>query len=337
MDYQQVQTQIRQGQYALYYLFFGEETMLSRNLVRQMEEGLLQDSLKDFNYAVFDGETAGLVEVINSANTLPVFCTKRLVVVKNAPWFDASIEGTGEEELLLAYLENPSPTTCLVFLAGDKVDARRRPYKTLAKKGIVLKTSFPKRGRERAHFIREWLKKRGKEMDYQAQEYLLGQFEGSLELLVKELEKLELFVGERTQIRLSDMMAVTSFSDEANIFALTDALGQKEFGTAVVELRKLLDRGQEELYVLAMLIRQIRLILQADLLSEKGCPPGQLGQKMGAKQFAAIQAFKQMKNFQREELIDAMEKLLLLDVAMKTGQGESATLFEKTLMEICFP
>ncbi|HHX51488.1 MAG TPA: DNA polymerase III subunit delta, partial [Clostridia bacterium] len=146
MDYQQVQTQIRQGQYALFYLFFGEETMLSRNLVRQLEEGLLQGSLKDFNYAVFDGETTGLVEVINSANTLPVFSTKRLVVVKNAPWFDAGIEGTGEEELLLAYLENPSPTTCLVFFAGDKVDARRRPYKTLAKKGIVLKTSFPKRG-----------------------------------------------------------------------------------------------------------------------------------------------------------------------------------------------
>ena len=37
-----------------------------------------------------------------------------------------------------------------------------------------------------------------------------------------------------------------------------------------------------------------------------------MGQKWG-QTVCAIQAFKQMKNFQREELIDAMEKLLLLD------------------------
>jgi DNA polymerase-3 subunit delta len=332
MDYQQVQNQIRRGQVAPLYLFFGEEAFLARHLVRLLEEQLLQGSLRDFNYALFDGDTVSLEEVINAANTLPVFSEKRLVVVKNAPWF----EGTDEEELLLAYLENPSPTTCLVFLAGDQVDARRRPYKILAKNGIVLKTSSPKKGREKVYFIREWLAKRGKKMDYQAQEYLLDKFAGSLESLVAELEKLELFVGKRSQINLADVLAVTSFSDEANIFALTDALGRKEFGTAVLELRKLLDWGREELYILAMLTRQLRLILQAGLLREKGCPPDQLGREMGVKQFAALQALKQVGNYQREELIEAMEKLLALDLALKKGQGEPATLFEKTLMEICF-
>ena len=168
MDYQQVQNQIRRGQVAPLYLFFGEEAFLARHLVRLLEEQLLQGSLRDFNYALFDGDTVSLEEVINAANTLPVFSEKRLVVVKNAPWF----EGTDEEELLLAYLENPSPTTCLVFLAGDQVDARRRPYKILAKNGIVLKTSSPKKGREKVYFIRNgW--QQGKKMDYQAQEYLL--------------------------------------------------------------------------------------------------------------------------------------------------------------------
>ena len=55
-------------------------------------------------------------------------------------------------------------------------------------------------------------------------------------------------MGKRSQINLADVLAVTSFSDEANIFALTDVLGRKEFGTAVLELRKLLDWGREELY-----------------------------------------------------------------------------------------
>ncbi|MGI6552107.1 MAG: DNA polymerase III subunit delta [Bacillota bacterium] len=336
MDYQQVQNQIRRGQVAPLYLFFGEEAFLARHLVRLLEEQLLQGSLRDFNYALFDGDTVSLEEVINAANTLPVFSEKRLVVVKNAPWF----EGTDEEELLLAYLENPSPTTCLVFLAGDQVDARRRPYKILAKNGIVLKTSSPKKGREKVYFIREWLAKRGKKMDYQAQEYLLDKFAGSLESLVAELEKLELFVGKRSQINLADVLAVTSFSDEANIFALTDALGRKEFGTAVVELRKLLDWGQRR----ALCSGDADQAVAPDsagrsVKREKGCPPGQLGREMGAKQFAALQAFETGgRIFRGKSLIEAMEKAVGDWMwRMKTGQGEPATLFEKTLMEICLP
>ena len=43
MDYQQVQNQIRRGQVAPLYLFFGEEGFLARHLVCLLEEQLLRD------------------------------------------------------------------------------------------------------------------------------------------------------------------------------------------------------------------------------------------------------------------------------------------------------
>ncbi|HEX3033436.1 MAG TPA: DNA polymerase III subunit delta, partial [Bacillota bacterium] len=61
---------------------------------------------------------------------------KRLVIVQDADFFKAKKKpqpseeetSTVGEEAIISYLDNPSPTTCLIFLADEGIDKRKKIY-----------------------------------------------------------------------------------------------------------------------------------------------------------------------------------------------------------------
>src|SRR5207245_8930859 len=73
---------------------------------------------------VSGGETE-VAEILTLCGNLPMFATRRLVVVK-----EVGALGVREAERLLPYLGTPVETTCLV-LTGGKVDGRVKFFQTL--------------------------------------------------------------------------------------------------------------------------------------------------------------------------------------------------------------
>ncbi|NLL19455.1 MAG: DNA polymerase III subunit delta [Clostridia bacterium] len=330
-EYQRIVADIKKGRIAPVYLFSGEEPYLHRRLLEELEEAYL-GSTDDYNYELFDGDTVELEPVIEAANVLPMFGTKRLVVVKNAPWFGSS--SGGGDAPLLEYLKQPSPYSCLVFLVSGKSDKRKKVCKELVKVGVHWE-SQPLDGADLAAFVREWLGMRGKAIEHDALEPILAGHQGNLELLVRELEKLTLYLGDRGKVAVEDIEAVMVFPEQNNIFALTDAVGSKDASEAVWLLRKMLQGGEAPVYIISMLARQLRLVLNGGALAKQGYSPQQIAQRLQVHPYPVRKALAQGRNFKQTELIAAMAKILETDVAIKRGQGEPAALLEQAVIELC--
>ena len=84
-----------------------------------------------FNNDVFDLKESGIGAAIATARTLPMMAKRRLVVGKAIDEVKAA-----DLEPLLAYVEDPNPSTCLLLIA-DKVDVRLKAFSTLRKRGFL--------------------------------------------------------------------------------------------------------------------------------------------------------------------------------------------------------
>lgn len=331
-EYQQILKDISNGRIAPVYLFSGEEPYLFHRLLEELKKSYLGNTGDEYAYELFDGDNVELTSVIEAANVLPMFGSNRLLVVKNAPWFGGS--AGGEEASLLDYLKQPSPYSCLVFLAPGKVDKRRKVCKELAKVGVHWESQVLD-GSNLAFFVKEWLAVRGKTIGNDALEPVLAGHQGNMELLVRELEKLILYLGDREKVTADDIEAIMVFPEQNNIFALTDAVGTKDCSQAVWLLRKMLRAGEAPVYIISMLARQLRLVLNGGALAKQGYSPQQIAQRLQVHPYPVKKALAQRRNFSQRELIAAMTKILETDVAIKRGQGEPVALLEQAVIELC--
>lgn len=116
MTAQEFETAINKGTIPALSYLYGEESFLIDRAVRQLLEQTIDPSLKDFNFNVFYGNETKGVEILDAAQTLPMFAERRAVLVKRA---DALKADTLES--LLHYVRNPAATTYHVF-TGVKID-----------------------------------------------------------------------------------------------------------------------------------------------------------------------------------------------------------------------
>ena len=108
-------------------------------------------------------------------------------------------------------------------------------------------------------WLRERTQAKGVGINPQAAALLLSLVGQDLRRLDQELEKLSAYVDYAHPIAPDDVRALVSGTLESNIFALVDALGLRQRRRGLAQLEQLLaDPNAHELYVLAMIARQIR-------------------------------------------------------------------------------
>jgi DNA polymerase-3 subunit delta len=101
---------------------------------------------------------------------------------------------------------------------------------------------------------------------------------------------------------------------------MVDALGSRDRRRAIVLLRRLLQEGKAPLYILTMIVRQFRLLLEARELEAEGVPPAEMARAMGVQPWLASKILKQAHNFRPSDLEAILAQLLDIDVGIKTGQ-----------------
>ena len=86
------------------------------------------------------------------------------------------------------------------------------------------------------------------------------------------------------------------------------------------ELHRLLDRGENLLGLLAMIVRQFRLLIQVKELQEKSAPAPEMAKTLGQHPFVIEKIGQQARNFSMAQLERIYTHLLDLDVGIKTGE-----------------
>lgn len=324
MQYHSVLNSVERGVVAPVYLIFGEEEYLQELVITALKNKLTNTELGAFNLEEMEGSGLTAAQVVNSANTLPVFADKRLVIVKNPPFFQGRRKDGEEEtaarqdEQLLAYLADPLISTCLVFWVKGSVDKRRKTYKAIEKNSQVVEIGALK-GAELTNWLQNAFKALGKRVEPKALEYIILNSSHNLRHLQNELDKLTLFVDREEIITLTTVKKVLTRTAEANVFALVDYLGTKEGEKALVELRGLLESGEPPVRLLFMIARQFRLLLLAKDLESRGYTEKQITAELALHPFVTGKILRQAKNFTFRELEHCLAAVLTTDVAVKTG------------------
>ena len=115
------------------YLLLGTERFLRDTAARAIAEAALHGTLlREFNEASFNLARDSVHSAIAGAEQLPMMSDRRVVRVR-----DFGRLRENDEETLVRYLNNPAPTTVMIFLADD-LDKRKKATKALLDNCVVV-------------------------------------------------------------------------------------------------------------------------------------------------------------------------------------------------------
>ncbi|OGO39832.1 MAG: hypothetical protein A2Z04_00610 [Chloroflexi bacterium RBG_16_57_9] len=109
---------------------------------------------------------------------------------------------------------------------------------------------------------------------------------------------------------------------EASVFEMVDAIAARDRRRALNLLHELLDDGQPPLYLLTMIVRQFRILMQLRELSAQGEGPEAIRARLGLHPFVVEKGLRQARNFSLAQLDTIYDSLLVTDTAIKTGQSD---------------
>ncbi len=339
MDYHTLLKQLHKGELHEVYFFYGEEKLLLDQALKVLEKQALPEGLEDFNKDVLSGADVTPKQIAEMAMNLPFMAERRLLIVQ-APLPFLSIpksDKAGQESLqyLLEYLESPNPQCCLV-LCSDSALAKTG---TLNKKlqEVAVQVEFaPLKGKVMENWIAQYVQDRGRTIDRQALEYLSSINSFDLQIMEQELEKLLLYRQEDGVITLQHVETIVTKTVEANIFALSDSIGNKQGSQALQTLRDMFYVGESPFKLLGFLQRHFRNLLLVKDYRGMGYNEGEIKEKTKLHPFVIKKSIRQGERFSTKQLMHAMERLLLIETALKSTSVNGEELLEQFVIELCY-
>jgi DNA polymerase-3 subunit delta len=307
-------------------------------VVKALRDTVVDPTYADFNEQIIDGSKLLMDEAIGAFETLPFFSEKRLVVIKQVPWFGTTKSTLSEldEEKLLGYMENPCPTSVVVLLC-DAVDKRKKIGKMLQKQGALFE--FGKLDEtELKKILLGKLNNMGCRISQENLQYciyLLGYLEKDADRdLYEVLGQVERIAsasdGEISKELLTRMLEKPL---DTNIFAYMDAISEGKTHDAIRIKQQLLSEDFNEIQINAMLFKHFRNLYKTVLWLNKGYNATAIAEKIGVHPFSAKKYTSQCRQFRESYLKQVVIDLAELDYRMKTGKIS----FEQALdlMTVC--
>ncbi len=319
------------------YILHGPDDLTRTEKITELKNALGDPVAAEMNFATLDGRTMSLSDLRQQADSMPFLSPRRLVVMSGYMEFLAPKEEPGDRDMikapsptksaqwqaLAAYLPHFSPTTDLV-LVENKLLIATHPLLKLAEKlgGQAQRLAGPDKNN-----LPSWImgraKSRGITIEAGAAQ-LLGQLVGvEVRTLDSELEKLALYVALARPIQRADVELLVPYTEEAENFGLSNAIGQRNARRAYDQVHKQLE-DKHPLVILASITNQIRTLIEVKEMAERGMTPAEIAKTKGWKSdFAATARLKEAANFSMPRLEQTLETLLEIDVSIKTGRIDS--------------
>jgi DNA polymerase-3 subunit delta len=328
--------------YPVYFLFGPEDYLIEEEIQKLLNQTLSQKE-RGFNLHLFNGEEHSGQEIVQTAETLPMFSQYRFVLISEVDRMDE-----GKVEALMEYIRKPSPSTCLV-LHGQTIGPWKKHRKEIEKVGKVTEYTRLK-GRALVSWMKNRMSEKGKTLSEEAVDYLVEVVGDHLYDLDNALEKVFLSVGEKQRIELSDVEEITSDVKISTVFDLTDAIGHRNLEKTLGILGKAMESGsisfkkEEEPskkdpvpILLSMMSKQYWSMLVIKQMSSSHRDVGDIAKELGTSPWIIKKLIDQGKNFSEASLMEGVQKCHQTDLAVKRSRGPKDLLMEKLVIDLCQP
>jgi DNA polymerase-3 subunit delta len=328
----------------LFYIMYGEDDFSLGEALSELKQGLGDQSAVSTNTTVLQAQSITPEELISTCSTIPFLAPFRLVIVEGLlGLFEQQVKTKRTTKLkgagwasLKEFIGQMPETTILVLVDG-KIKTSNRLLKELTPLAKVRE--FRQLGTDDLLvWIRTRAKKSKGDISPAAARLLTSLVGSNLHLLSNEIDKLCLYALDRT-IEKDDVTLLVSNAREPNVFAMVDAILNLKPDTAAKLLHQLEDEGDAPPYLLFMITRQFRLVIQAkDLLQQKR-KPSEFGAILGIyKDFMLRKTIEQARTHSPKRLKHIYQQLLDTDIAIKTGRfkGDKGELaLDLLIIELC--
>ncbi len=327
----ELEAAVARGDLANVYVLYGDEPDAIRRAVATIRKAVIPPddatakSMEAFNYDRFDGpDVKAAKQVLDACVQVPMLSKYRLVELANPDELGKYRRGSDDDgpvstrdaatNAIAEYVAKPCPSTVFVIY-GSQIDGRAKLVKAAQKTGRVCKFTGLGHDSEGIAYVISEGKRLQVQIDRRAAAWLVECIGTSRSELTGAVERAKLY-ADRAKLTRDDFEAVVAHTREANIFHLTDAVGQGDARTALEVLAQLFATGEKDqgsaMRVFAMLTRQIRLIFAAKFHNQTRGLEGQ-------KPFIVRKLQEQARGFDSHRLRAAYSGLARLDHDLKGG------------------
>lgn len=308
------------------YLLYGIENYL---LEKEVEKIIKKNKLDAINVVRYDYTIDPLAKILEDCKTISFFSDKKGIIVDNALLFNRG-KGTEEEiNLLLPYLNQPNPSTILIFLNHNAtVDTTKKITKAMKEVGVLKELSNVNPLSE----IEEMFE------GYKIEKLNIRLFQDrvgdDLAILKEEANKLKLYKLEEKEITREDILSLTTVTIDTDIFKFIDYIIGKEKGKALTMYQEMIKEGEEPIKIIALLASKFRLMYQATELTRQGYSQQDISSTLGVHIYPVKLAIQSGLKYNTKLLLSYMRQLSELDIQIKTGKIEPILGLELLLLEV---
>ena len=310
------------------YLLLGSEVYLRRVAAHTITEAALSRTfLREFNESAFSLVSDPVQSAIAAAEQLPMMSDTRVVRIR-----DFARLREADEDTLIRYLNNPSPSTVMIFIA-DELDKRKKSSKVLLDTCTVVEFAPLKDAEAKA-----WAKTRLKELKVSADDQVLSELirlvGTDVQTLYNELEKLAsaaASTGSRITLDLIDELI--GRSRELSNFELADHLMAGNRKKAMETLHRLLEDGAEPVMLVGLIAGNYhRLALGKHLLTRGGRE--EVFRNINLPPFKRDSYIATLQRSSAEKIARGIQLTAATDLAIKTSQATPRLQLELLVCEL---
>jgi DNA polymerase III subunit delta len=220
-------------------------------------------------------------------------------------------------EAVTAALGDLPPDLSLVLISRAKAPAKLTSA-VKAAKGEIYEFEAPK-ARDMPRVLVADAKRLGFELDPAAARMLVERMGASPQRLQNELERLALWAGVGGAVGATDLDAMIADTSEAAVWALSDALLDRDAAGALRISERLISQGENVTGLIYGLASRLRKACVAAAMLEEGMAPKQVESSLGMHPYAAKQLVRRLQGAGVDELQEAMIALADLEVWCRGG------------------
>lgn len=306
----------------------GEEEYVKGSVLKKLKEAFLEESMADFDYCQLNDDNASFEAVATAVSTPALSSPRKMVQVNVKPTHTLL-----REERFLSLCQSLTDQELLILKVSGSLDGRNSQIKKLEALGDVV--YFEKI--EKTDIVK-WTVARcktyGKVISIPDAEYLIFLAGEDVCTLGNEIAKIVDYSDE-TQITRQAIDKLVTHTPEHGVFQLVDAVAAKDGAKALRQCELLFSDGVEELQMLALIVRQMQLILRYLSFTKQGMQQKMIMEQMKLKPFVFNKVKQQAGAFTLEGCKEAMTQCLDLDYRIKSGAIGGRTGMELLLTELC--
>jgi DNA polymerase-3 subunit delta len=326
---------ISAGQMDPVYLLTGEEQYLIDETIDKFIQS--KPTLSESSIIRFDLEETPVEVVLEEADTFPFLDDYKIIIANHANFLRAQ-DKTKEPvehnlELLEAWLQNPSPTATVLFIAPyEKLDARKKITKTMKSKTTLIEANRIK-GRDVTTWIQHEVSTYGLSINSSVGEYLVQQVGDNLLTLASEIQKMAAYLNFSGDITHQIVDELVPRTPEMNIFTLTESYIEGNVPKTIAIYHDLLHNGEEPIMLTSLVSGQIRLMLHVQSLRKQGYQQHQIAKELKVHPYR-VKLLMERKSYPSEDrLMQIIQRLAEIDYKLKSTSGKRELLLEVFFME----